>query len=166
MFGKYEKDCSRVGATSHKWTAPSRLNRKIMAARGRFFGCSLYPPLFHVGSDVIASAGKKSCMPRRPALGNGEEINGTRPRMASGYCTPHCHTWRPPYETPTTATSSCTSSASARRRFCAWTTSSSRYLGKPILRPSLGLLDFPVPILSEAMTKRSEERRVGKGCGR
>src|SRR5262245_28063232 len=95
-LGKYEKDCSRVGATSHKCPAPSRLSRKIMAASCKFFGCSLYAPLLQVGSDVIASAGKKSCMPRRPALGNGEEINGTTPRMVSGYCTPHCHAWRPP----------------------------------------------------------------------
>src|SRR5262252_5887335 len=160
-FGRYENDWSRVGATSHKWPAPSRLRANIITANGKFLGCVVYAPLFQVGSAVIASAGKKSCIPRRPALGNGEEINGTTPRMASGYCTAHCHAWRPPYEMPMTATSSRTSSASVRSRLWAWTTSSSRYFGKPIRSPSLGLLDLPVPMLSEAITKYFP---VSSGC--
>ena len=95
------------------------LKSNIMMAKGKLRGCVAYAPLFQVGSQVMTSAGKKSCIPRRPALGNGEEINGTTPRMASEYCTAHCQAWRPPYETPMTATSSRTSSASARSRFLA-----------------------------------------------
>src|SRR6266851_5848783 len=54
---------------------------------------------------------------------------------------------------PMTACRCCTLKPCVMRRYWACTTSACVYLGNCIRRPSLGLLDFPAPIASEAITK-------------